>query len=240
MALRHLQYLDAMGIIQYVARRPLPNALASSVITVQPVPRENLHSLAAPKQVPQTAAAITTKSALVDIKIPELESSKRGQVTVKISPVASLAKSAVVTFQCQIAWWLVDDLLLLVDAPRMSDQQITLLRNILRALKRSDDLPPAQQFSWPLAQRKDRSLEAARDQFQGMLDEGPLKQLTVRQIIILGSAPTRLLQTNEANSARNSRYCDWPVLSFDNLQLLLDEPQRKAGVWNMLLPLVSP
>lgn len=221
-----LHYLDAMGITGYVARAPLPGALPSPAL--QPSAAEAENVAAAPVRVSQLLAADPALSKPKPQHVPAATS------TVAATPVAA---SASPVFQCQLAIWAVDDLLVLADMPRLDNSQQQLLRNILQAIGRNQSaLPAVKQFSWPIPQRKDRSLEAARDHFQGMLDGG-LLQKDLRQVLCFGSVAAMLLVTDDG-AEPVAQYKDWPVTTVCDLHEMLADPSRKAGTWRALQVLV--
>lgn len=230
--LLRLDYLDAMGITQYVARLPLPGARPSSVIHVE-----------AEQAVSVTALFDEVDFSVSKKPVPQVVR----QPAATASPSSPLSAASIpATFQCQIAIWTVDDLLILADAPRIDNNQITLLRNILLATGRTGSLSDVRQFSWPLAQRKEKHLSAARDHFQGLLDGGLLKNPGLRQILCFGENVLPLLVTDGAvdsvadnpGSISLQQYQDWPILTTCNLQNMIEQPERKAHTWRVLQVLV--
>lgn len=155
------------------------------------------------------------------------------------TPVAATANSEPATattssFQCQLALWIAGDLLVIADMPRLDNVQQTLLRNILQAIGRPDTLDNLRQYTWP--QGRDRSLHAAREHFQGMLDGG-LLQTNLRQVLCFGSAAATLLVTGDSAEPA-TQYKDWPVTSVCALHDMLAQPARKADTWRTLQVLV--
>lgn len=216
--LLRLHYLDAMGISQYVARMPLPGACPSLSIPLE-IPQENL-----------TAPVTLLQKNLVPEK-PAFQ---------KPAYEKPAAMPATDIFQCQLAIWSVEDLLVIAEAPRLENSHLSLLRNILQAIGRKSDLPAVQQFVWPLPQRKDRSLQAARDHFQGLLDGGLLKQkidqkIPVRQILLFGKTTAALLQESpDVIQSGTLDYHSWPVLIVHSLHEMLQQPECKRDVWKAL------
>lgn len=221
-----LDYLEAMGITQYVARTPLPGARPSPVIELE---------IAAPEQPAKIAALIDT--ALPDKKNPAAIPTKPLPVALDI-PQASLPTTLPTAFHCQIAIWTVSDLLVLADAPRLDNSQLTLLRNILQAIGRTEKLSDVKQFSWPLPQRKDKSLMAAKEHFQGLLDGGLLQTSGLRQILCFGDSVSALLSTGETDPANLQQYQDWPIVTVCALHEMLAQPSRKADTWRTLQVLI--
>ncbi|HSC76385.1 MAG TPA: hypothetical protein VLB90_09145 [Pseudomonadales bacterium] len=215
-----LDYLEAMGITQYVARMPLPGARPSPVIHIATMPEQ-------PSRITE----------LLDEHIPaakKLPAASSSPVSVPATPAPTLA----VVFQCQIAIWTVADLLILADTPRFDNNQMTLLRNILQAIGRKETLSDAKQFSWPLPQRKDKSVQAAKEHFQGLLDGGLLQTNGLRQILCFGDSVSALLKSSEIESENVQQYQDWPVVTVCALHEMLTQPSRKAGTWRTLQTLI--
>ncbi len=221
--LLRLDYLEAMGITQYVARMPLPGACPSPVIHVEVIEPE-----------PKSIAAMLDESFSAARK-----STTPPTATSSFSTPQAATTSIPAAFQCQIAIWTVNDLLILADAPRLDNSQLTLLRNILQAIGRTDNLSVAKQFSWPLPQRKDKNLLAAQEHFQGLLDGGLLKTNGLRQILCFGDAVSALLHTNDSAPEKTAlQYQDWPVTSVCALHEMLAQPSRKADTWRRLQVLI--
>ena len=230
--LLRLDYLEAMGITQYVARMPLPGACPSPVIHVEAIASE-------PEQ-PVSIAAMLDES----FSVARKSSTSIPAPFSKAATTESISSAAPTAFQCQIAIWTVNDLLILADAPRLDNSQLTLLRNILQAIGRKDNLSDAKQFSWPLPQRKEKNLLAAQEHFQGLLDGGLLKTNGLRQILCFGDTVSALLQTHDSATEKPAleknvtQYQDWPVTSVCALHEMLAQPTRKADTWRALQVLI--
>lgn len=230
--LLRLDYLEAMGITQYVARMPLPGACPSQVIHV-----ETEQSISVTALFDDEDFSITKKSSTLPTSTPSNPTS--------VAATASNATTSTpATFQCQIAIWTVNDLLILADAPRLDNQQLTLLRNILHAIGRKDNLSDTRQFAWPLQQRKEKSLAAAQEHFQGLLDGGLLKTNGLRQILCFGDTVNALLHTTDFVSEKSTpekhvqQYQDWPITHVCALHEMLSQPTRKADTWRTLQALI--
>lgn len=226
--LLRLNYLEAMGITQYVARMPLPGACPSPVIN---------EVVATEHEQPASIAAMLDESFSAARK-SSISTSRPATIN-PAEQIESTSSTTPTTFQCQIAIWTVNDLLILADAPRLDNSQLTLLRNILLAIGRKDNLSDTKQFLWPLPQRKEKNLLAAQEHFQGLLDGGLLKASGLRQILCFGDTVSTLLHTNTSAPERNVRqYQDWPVTSVCALHEMLAQPARKADTWRALQVLV--
>jgi hypothetical protein len=223
--LLRLDYLEAMGITQYVAHTPLPGARPSPVIHMEIV-------------APTQPSRITE---LLDEHIPSARKSPAPSPQISVLPTQSTATASTAlpaVFQCQIAIWTVADLLILADAPRLDNSHVTLLRNILQAIGRTETLSDARQFSWPLPQRKEKSVLAAKEHFQGLLDGGLLQTSGLRQILCFGDLVNTLLNTGETESDNAQQYQDWPVVTVCALHEMLAQPSRKADTWRTLQTLI--
>ncbi len=233
-----LDYLDAMGIVQYAARFSLPNALPSPVIEIADWADEEEITPTANNLTAQNASAAMPESirSLLEKEAASLAPAQPSEKT--FAHTRKETATAAPLFRCQTAYWLIDDLLVIAETPRMDNPQLTLLRNILKAIGRSEQLANAQQFSWPLSQNKDKTLAAARDHFQGMIDGGALKNTAARQIICFGNTANTLLTQTDSDSTQTTQYRDWPIIAVCALHEMLAEPSRKADTWRALQVLV--
>ncbi len=225
-----LDYLDAMGIVQYAARFPLLGALPSPVVEYDEA-----------ESPATTSVQENIRKIFSEEKPQSIFSNKSSAETPETTPqkFVDSSKPDGNVFHCQVVLWLVDDLLILAETPRMDNQQLVLLRNILKAIGRTEQLANANQFSWPLSQHKDKGLAAARDHFQGMLDGGALKNSAVRQILCFGSNATTLLSNDDSNHTTPTvQYRDWPIIAVCALHDMLEQPAKKADTWRTLQVLV--
>ncbi len=228
-----LDYLNVMGITQYVARSPLPGALHSPIIHDIASNDSNALSTIIEESSSNTlthiAELLDSTTTLQAAPAPLSATQQRS------NPAASTNTNAAILFHCQIAFWTVDDLLVLAEAPRLDNPQLTLLRNILNAIGRKEQLPNAGQFSWPLPQRKEKALAAAQEHFQGLLDGGALQHNSkVRQILCFGEQIPTLLQ----EQSQAQQYRDWPLITVCTLQDMLTHPARKSDTWRTLQVLI--
>lgn len=228
-----LDYLDAMGIVQYAARFPLVGALPSPVVEYDKVEYDEVEPPAT------TSAQENIRKIFSEEKQPSTASKNPAETpATTLQKIVDLSKPENTVFHCQVVLWIVDDLLILAETPRMDNQQLFLLRNILKAIGRAEQLTNANQFSWPLSQHKDKGLAAARDHFQGMLDGGALKNSAVRQILCFGSNTTTLLSNDSQHTTTTEQYRDWPIIAVCALHDMLEQPAKKADTWRTLQVLV--
>ncbi len=233
-----LAYLDAMGITQYVARTPLPGARPSPL--PQPIPDED--------ETETATGTLSRLSDLLDVQAlrtrPErdalvLPSAKAVDPIDAAYNTPTASRSAQPVFQCRLALWTTGDLLVIADAPRLENSHLNLLRNILHAIGRTQPLSEVTQFTWPIPQRKDKGMEAARDHFQGLLDGGLLQRPGLRQLLCLGDMAAPLLSSGDSDSTSPLQYQHWPVIQVCALHDMLTEPMRKADTWRTLKILVT-
>lgn len=236
-----LEYLDAMGITQYVARAPLPGARPSPVLQDFTDDDETETATGAPSRLSELLGvhALQTRTEHEAV-VPQSTKTVGTVDAVDIKTAATPAQSAQPVFQCRMALWTTGDLLVIADAPRLENNHLNLLRNILHAIGRSQLLSDVTQFTWPIPQRKDKSIEAARDHFQGLLDGGLLKRPSLRQILCFGDTVAPLLSTGDSNDTSPLQYQHWPVIQVCALHDMLTEPMRKADTWRTLKILVTP
>lgn len=241
--LRRLHYLEVTGITQYVARTRLPGAKPSPVLerprtTVTAETPETL--IALPETQPKPTAS--TLLAAAKNSIPDA-----GNTVAPVYPAAASAQRTVAqppatktAFQCQLAFWCVNDLLVLADMPRLENTHVALLNDILFAIQR-DKVAAPEAFQWPSGKIKDSSLTAARDYFQGMLEAGLLQKGNVRQILAFGDDAAQLLQqvTHTEQETLAERFHDWPLVILPALHAMIETPANKARAWKQLSPLVT-
>ncbi len=230
-----LHYLDNLGVTQYVAHARLPGAKVSPVL-------ERPHAEVRPPSsiMPDLTKAFTnpiTHNNASKVTTGTPTDSAGAPRTVPPATAENASTSNI--FTCQIVYWCVQDLLIIADMPRLDNPQIALLNDMLFAIKR-DRVPSPNAFQWPLGKMPDRSLNAARDYFQGMLEGGILKQSNLRQILVFGAHALQLLdgEAIQENTASSKRYLDWPLVVMPELRVMLLQPICKKDSWKQLLPLV--
>lgn len=258
-----LHYLAALGITQYRARQPLPLALPSTeyqhidlaLWQTQRTPTTTAATTPTAKPASQPAATAISGTAprLASIALDNDRPATPKVVTEpEHTPATPPLGNSEPVFQCQLALWPLDDMLLIADIQRLDNPQVQLLRNILSALKRTAALPAPQQFSWPMAKRRDQGFGSAREHFLGMLDAGVLKRQELQQLLCFG-AQSGLLLTEDHTlyqaltdselptaelltklSAVNSAH-DWPTTVLPSLEQMLRAPARyKPLAWQLL------
>lgn len=236
-----LRYLDALGITQYVARKPLPGAKPSVLIDVAPATMAAGLEVAPVAYAPapglieviETAIIETTipkKPFVTDVSNPESTASQENPLPVKRTVISQ-------AFQCQVAYWHTSDLLILADMPRLDKACLLILNDILFSIQREKPSAP-EAFHWPIEKVAEKSLHSAQEYFQGLLDTGLLKREGLRQILLFGRSPLQLLGIDE-NGLHSDRYQDWPVIALPGLRHMLEHPASKADAWKKLLPLVK-
>jgi hypothetical protein len=242
--LLRLEYLDNMGIIQYVARTQLPGAMPSTYLVIEPLESSTDISLLADTMPSQPDSNPLLAPSLAQTFSTTSQPKTMSDISSTILPIKN-QRNIKDVYQCQIAYWRVNDLLILADMPRLDNGQLSLLNDILFAIKR-DKVATPDAFRWPPHNATDPSLSAARDYFQGMLEGGILKKHPIRQILIFGKAPIQLLNENTEASTditdtdpTPDRFQNWPIITLDNLRSMIDAPSSKAAAWKKLAVLAA-
>ena len=235
-AVLRLRYLDALGITQYVARAPLTGAKPSVLLDLLPVslPPDTQNIPAAHSSTPgllESIAATTPGSGLARNPDDTESTLPAGNSLPARTPVISER------FQCQLAYWHIEDLLILADMPRLDKSCLLILNDILFSIQREKPSAP-EAFHWPIEKVAEISLHSAQEYFQGLLDTGLLKRGGLRQILLFGHSPLQLLGLDDS-SMYGDRYQDWPVIALPSLRHMLEHPASKADAWKKLLPLVK-
>lgn len=154
-------------------------------------------------------------------------------------------------FHCQLALWQQDELFILVDVTQLQAADMQLLKNILTACGRKPQLAAPQQFSWPMAKRRNSAFIEAREHFLGLLDAS-LAQSPVKQLISFGAQSLRLLTADhETADQLSDTDCEdallraslrainfahrWPLTALPSLTQMQQQPARyKPLAWQLL------
>lgn len=247
-----LQYLDAMGIPQFVARMPMPGAKPSVLITL-PDACSN-EALATDDHAIPPPSAPRVMSRLLDDGAPSPAVTTSAMTTSAmttprdnalaitppsstITPPTAPAHPDTTPFSCQTTIWRIDAWLVMADMPRFDDTACTLLANVLFAIgKVTTNLSNPSTFSWPMPEQlSDTSQQAARDYLQGYLEGGFLANNAIQQILIFGDQTASLLPESGPG-----RYGNWPLVTLPSLHSMAASPQAKAAAWHALAQVVSP
>jgi len=257
---RRRAYLTAMQVVNWLPRTELPFAAPSRPELLAPLPSiEPIAAIAAPVAPVVTAPPVAVPAPegpravverpKIEMPRPSLASTRNGAVVAQDDTTPAPIKAVVVPpprFALQLLR--AGRCLLLVELPtgeafQSRDPSYLLLKDMLRAA----GLPDSPQIigepvRWPLLVRgqMDQGPEAARDFVQGFviarLEDEPCACLW-----LIGLPSVRF--AGEANAESYNRElqidglgCAWAL---PGLELLMDEPQRKADVWQAMRRLMT-
>lgn len=252
---RRRAYMTAMQVVNWLPRTELPFAAPSRPELLAPLPLPVEQAVIAPvpavavTPVVAPAARPVVERVKIEVPRPSLASTRKGAVANVEDAAPAPVKVAVVPpprFALQLLR--AGRCLLLVELPtgqafQSRDPSYLLLKDMLRAA----GLPDSPQIigepvRWPLLLRGqlDQGPEAARDFVQGFvlarLEDEPCACLW-----LIGLPSVRF--AGEANADAYNRElqidglgCAWAL---PGLELLMDEPQRKADVWQTMRRLMT-
>lgn len=200
-------------------------------------------------QAPNAAPALAEATPSADL--PTAVAQTESETSTTTSAATPANKAQTIPFHCQLALWQQDELFILADVAQLQADQVQLLKNILSACGRKPQLTSPQQFSWPLAKRRNSDFNEAREHFLGLLDAS-LANSPVQQLWCFGPQALRLL-TNDHDVAELLANSDcekqalnaslhainfahrWPLTALPSLSQMLQEPSRyKPLAWQLL------
>ena len=245
---RRRAYLDAMQVVHWLPRTELPFAAPSRLellVVPEPAPASPPPPAARPDartQEPRPAAEVLRSVERAKLEIPRPiarpevkaeEETKPVQPVVRAAPAPRFALQLLRAGTC----------MLLVELPtgepfQSRDPAYLLLKDMLRAA----GLPDSPQIigepvRWPLLSRGslDQGPEAARDFVQGFvsvrLEEAPCACLW-----LLGVPALRFAGETDSDAFYKELQVEGlgTAWALPGLELLMDEPQRKADVWHAM------
>jgi len=256
---RRRAYLTAMQVVNWLPRTELPFAAPSRPELLAPLPPP----VEAQVAVPQRAAEVRPTPAARSVEVPAVEV-KAERPTIEV-PRPSLASTrtqaeaeapapvpakAPITPPPRFALQLLraGSCLLLVELPtgqafQSRDPSYLLLKDMLRAA----GLPDSPQIigepvRWPLLVRGqlDQGPEAARDFVQGFVS-ARLEDAPCSCLWLIGLPSVRFAGEANAESYNLELQVDGlgSAWALPGLELLMDEPQRKADVWKAMRRLMA-
>ncbi len=223
--LGRMQYLDALGIENYVSRRQLPGAAPSRRLVI--VRRQDPVAMAENVAPPPPTAPRAKPAGL---EMPSFDSPRAAS-----SPAPAAGKSPAqpdavqfslaAIFVGQIAW------LEQLQGNPLAKEQVQLIHAMARAVSGEVGRPEVTQFDWPPHRNRqlDLGAEAAGAAVAGFLGR-QLEQRKCRGLVLLGDeAASRvpLAQLDKVNAVTTASTLD-----------MLSEPARKRQAWKDLQPLV--
>jgi hypothetical protein len=247
-------YLNAMQVVSWLPTQLLPFAAPSrpALLPAEPaaVPEtaRSPVAVAAVREVPEPLVSATPASARQDLRArleqsrqaPEAPAPAAAEV-VEVEPV-SAPVSAVPRFSLQL--YRAGNCLLLVELPtgeafQSRDPAYLLLKDLLRA----GGLPDSPHLlgdpvRWPLLAggNLDQGPAAARDFLQGYLAARMEDQPGCVCLWLVGLPALRHAAEIEADMYNRELQIDGlgPAWALPGLELLMDEPQRKAPLWQAM------
>lgn len=246
--LRRRAYLTAMQVVSWLPRTELPFAAQSRAELLQPLQAEEV---AVAQPVPAAApAARVTEPAVPAPSQPRVQI-KPVRVEPPVAPVSDAqeaaepaqAKLPVPRFALQL--YRAGNCLLLVELPtgepfQSRDPAYLLLKDLLRAA----GLPDAPQLlgepvRWPLLARGnlDQGPQAAREFVQGyVMARVEEQEQAPASIWLIGLPALRFAGEAEADSYEHELSIDGigSAWALPGLELLMDEPERKAPLWRAM------
>lgn len=253
-----LDYLAAMGVINWVPRDPLPHA-AYRVPALLP---EVLDEPATPSQIApstpeQGAQGLTAANSVETVRAALKQRPGKPERSVVVEQAKSVVEETAVEpaikapplepFYLQL--WMAGPCALLIETPEpgleSASATLRLLKDILRAVR----LPPVphlySDFRWPLNRNPqfDRSAPAASLALQAFM-QGRLENEKVVSIGCFGKSPTLLLgpefeQDGPSAGTEQSLEGLPPAWFAPDLGTLMDDPKSKAQLWQQLQRVMS-
>lgn len=242
---RRRAYLDAMQVVQWLPRAELPFAAPSRPAlfeTFEPLPVE---AEAPAAEAPQVNITPVPRPPAPKVEIPRPQVVRPAPARAAPAPEPATAPVAKAVPPPRFALQLLraGRCLLLVELPtgeafQSRDPAYLLLKDMLRAA----GLPDAPRIigepvRWPLLARGnlDQGPEAAKDFVQGFV-AAQCEAEPCACLWLVGLPALRYA----AGSDDSTYYQDWPVEGLGDawavpgLELLMDEPSRKAAVWHSM------
>lgn len=248
--LRRRAYLSAMQVASWLPRVELPFAAPSRAELLQPLPEAEPEAPVAPPvaAVAEARPAIEPKGPAVEVPRPSAASkvfAKPEAAAVPVEEPVEAKPAALPPPRFALQLLRAGDCALLVELAtgepfQSRDPSYLLLKDLLRAA----GLPDAPQqvgdgspIRWPLLSRGnlDQGPDAARDYVQGVL-AGQLEAEPCRCLWLVGLPAVRFAGEADAESYCRELQVEglgvaWALPS---LELLMDEPDRKADVWRAM------
>ncbi|MBC9249582.1 energy transducer TonB [Pseudomonas alcaligenes] len=248
---RRRAYLTAMQVASWLPRVELPFAAPSRAALLQPLPEPEPAAPAAPPVAAAVPAAVREEAPRPSIEVPRpTVQMPKPVIKAEPTPVAEEAAAparAVPVAPPRFALQLLraGDCALLVELPtgepfQSRDPAYLLLKDLLRAAGLPDSpqqVGDGSPIRWPLLSRGnlDQGPEAARDYVQGVL-AGQLESQPCTCLWLIGLPAVRFAGEGDADSYNRELNVDGlgAAWALPGLELLMDEPQRKAPLWQAM------
>ena len=253
---RRRAYMTAMQVVNWLPRTELPFAAPSRPELLEPLsPVEDVPVVATPQTAERAAVAEPSEAPprpverpKVEVPRPSLASTRAPAAVVEAAAPAPTKAPVVPPPRFALQLLRAGRCLLLVELPtgqafQSRDPSYLLLKDMLRAA----GLPDSPQIigepvRWPLLVRGnlDQGPEAARDFVQGFVS-ARLEDEPCACLWLIGLPSVRFAGEANAQSYNNELQVDGlgSAWALPGLELLMDEPQRKADVWQAMRRLMA-
>ncbi len=252
---RRRAYMTAMQVVNWLPRTELPFAAPSRPELLVPLAPQVEERVAVPEvqvhaePVSQVAAEAPRPVERPKIEVPRPSlASTRNPPTVEEAPPAAVKVPVIPPPRFSLQLLRAGRCLLLVELPtgqafQSRDPAYLLLKDMLRAA----GLPDAPQIigepvRWPLLVRgqMDQGPDAARDFVQGFVS-ARLEDEPCACIWLIGLPSVRFAGEADAQSYNSELQVDGlgSAWALPGLELLMDEPHRKADVWKAMRRLMT-
>jgi hypothetical protein len=238
---RRRAYLSAMQVLSWVPRTELPFAAPSrpGLLVVPVEPKAEVPTPETPvAEIASVVAPPTVQRAPMEIPCPLLTPGKAEPVEQAASEPKKQAPPPRFALQLLRA----GACLILVELPtgepfQSRDPAYVLLKDLLRAAGLPNNplqVGDGEPIRWPL-RGLDASPEAARDYVQGVLS-GELEENPATCLWLVGLPAVRFAGEADAQAFDRELQVDGLGLAWalPGLELLMDEPQRKASLWQAM------
>ena len=259
---QRLHYLASLGIDAYVPRRILANAAVSSELvacefepeitepqvithsTVDALTTEPIEAATAPENI------VEIDDAQVEQNAPPLRDSAAEQAPVIAQPSPKIANTPL---RFALSLWVIAPQLVVIDTRRTGSALPTdkLLQNLLRAMGYPlAQLPPSELIRWPIfkndpqANNSEEAFAMVQANIHARCSQG-----IDMQLMVMGETAAQFIVSHHEHyqsyeqsigQAIQSEKGQYTATILPSLVELLEEPSKKALVWQAVQPLLAP
>jgi hypothetical protein len=238
----HHQYLQTLGISQYVPRDVVYEDVAASE-SDRAVTKIDVQAPSAESAV-KVAKKPVDIAALVNLGLDDNKDSKKNRPA---KPKVAVAKPPVIedtpqtAIEVSFSFWQVSDELLVcsaVEGALADTEQMRLLTNILNAIGCGiSRLPQMDLVEWPPYPNAPGDESEVRE-FLGTLLNARLAKKPVKSILLLGDSAANWLLSSDLNEQKESGRValseQTTALLLPSLSTMIENPQQKAVAWKLL------
>jgi len=238
----HHQYLQTLGISQYVPRDVVYEDVAVSE-SDRAVAKIDVQTPSAEPAV-KVAKKPVDIAALVNLGLDDNKDSKKNRPA---KPKVAVAKPPVIedtpqtAIEVSFSFWQVSDELLVcsaVEGALADTEQMQLLTNILNAIGCGiSRLPQMDLVEWPPYPNAPGDESEVRE-FLGTLLNARLAKKPIKSILLLGDSAANWLLSSDLNEQKESGRValseQTTALLLPSLSSMIENPQQKAVAWKLL------